>query len=197
MKIDRLTGTDTEVLRCYSRGHGWCDAYITELGQFTAQSDYGTFGYWWGSPGTARAKPADTKLMVFVAFLLGIETNPDYFVIKLTNGRDSQFDAETTEKAVKERLIEARRDDSMSAEDAREEWDSVDGRIDDEAAFVAWSASTSLDDPHELAHYEVNRRDGDAFAGRVLIPELVPALREWLEAERTRRTPLAQPEEQP
>lgn len=97
----------TKIVRRYdlpnaSPGEGWAVITVHEDGIFQAVSDYGNYGYWWGSHGCRD----------FREFLCRRSYScPDgeadyYFVSKL--GRGDKYDGEATLKKIKRFIIEAR-----------------------------------------------------------------------------------------
>ena len=78
----------------------------------TATSDYGTFDHRWTHCG---GEPKQ--------FLCGLDFQ--YTMKKLTNGGLYVADTEAYGNEIKERIIEARKDDCISKEDARTAWDEM------------------------------------------------------------------------
>jgi hypothetical protein len=93
------------------KGHEWARIWITNDGCISIISDYGNFGYWFGSPGCEFRK-----------FLT--RCGDDYIQNKLSMGEE-QLDQQATERAAKRLVLTNRRDKSLSREQARDEWDAV------------------------------------------------------------------------
>jgi len=119
----------------------WARIWITSDGCISIFSDYGVFGYWFGAPGGEFRK-----------FLTGC--GDDYLRDKFSDG-EREFDQSGTERAAKDLVLRARRDQDIDREEAREEWDAVLG-VDwgceysrskwyfEETKLVDWAASEIL-----------------------------------------------------
>jgi len=96
---------------------GWADITLREWkggGTFDCQSDYGNYANTWTAIGSRT----------FKQFLCGLDM--DYF-LKKTRPRDYRiFDAEKTCKQIKENIIESRKNNDLSKEDARTCWEEID-----------------------------------------------------------------------
>ncbi len=89
----------------------WARIWVTDDGCISVMSDYGDFGYWFGSPGCE-----------FRRFLTGC--GDDYLLNKFSSG-EQEFDSHATERAARDLVLESRREKSIDRETAREEWDAV------------------------------------------------------------------------
>jgi len=116
-----------DVYRFVFRGSlsGWviftiCD----ETGELSVQSDWGCWGHRWNIEHLGNG----ATLTEFIR-----DRDPehaDYLANKLSYSMPSDArrlpDEEGTEKAIRDRILELRRDGSVTAEDAREAWDDVE-----------------------------------------------------------------------
>jgi hypothetical protein len=101
---------------------GWARIWISDDGCFTTISDFGNYGYWWGSPGCE-----------FREFLCGCDES--YLMGKLGMGR-REWDEEATKKSI-ERELKRLHDDG--GEDTREELALLaEADLSSEAGFVRW-----------------------------------------------------------
>ena len=89
----------------------WARIWITDDGCISILSDYGDFGYWFGSPGCE-----------FRRFLTGC--GPDYLMSKFKSGEE-EFDQNATRRNARELVLRARREKEIDRETARVEWDAV------------------------------------------------------------------------
>lgn len=94
-----------------SRRNEWARIWVTDDGCISILSDYGNFGYWFGSPGCEFRK-----------FLTGC--GPDYLMSKLKDGEE-EFDEPATRRAARDLVLGARREKAIDKETARAEWESV------------------------------------------------------------------------
>lgn len=99
----------------------WARIWITQDGCISVLSDYGNFGYWFGAPACEFRK-----------FLTGC--GDDYMHSKFSDG-EREFDQVGTERAAKDLVLRARRNQDIAREEARDEWDAVKG--------VDWSCEYS------------------------------------------------------
>ena len=154
------------------KGEGWAIVYITSLGEFTALSDWGNYGYWWSHHGCKDIRQ----------FFLRAKESPDYFIGKLSSGA-TEYDGEASYKSVKDYILEVRRDRSWSMQKARGEWILLDlhSQLHDEHDFTRWYESTSIDEAYEHHRRRPNPQVV-AFVEKVL-GRLDPILRAELTAE--------------
>jgi hypothetical protein len=94
-------------------GHEWARIWITSDGCISILSDYGNYGYWFGSPGCE-----------FRRFLT--RCDDDYLGRKFTQG-EREFDERLTARAARDLVLSNRRDGTLTKEQARDEWDAVLG----------------------------------------------------------------------
>lgn len=98
----------------------WADAFVREWprgGSISIQSSFGDFAYTWTSIGS------DT----FRAFLRSLDF--DYFMGKASAKDFREFDLDLTVRAIRDNLLEARRQGDMSREEARTCWSEIDDEI--------------------------------------------------------------------
>lgn len=110
----KITEEPSITYRIRGLGHfGWADITIREWeggGSFDCQSDYGNYAYQWGAIGSRT----------FKQFLCSLDK--DYF-LKKTRPKDYlEFDASATCKAIRQDIIERRRNGYVTKEKARECW---------------------------------------------------------------------------
>lgn len=124
---------------------GWARIWITDDGCITILSDWGNYGYWFGAPD-----------MEFRAFLLQCDT--DYLGNKFSGGR-TEFDGEQTVENVKDHILRLRRDQRLSAREARDEWQDLPGTaFDSSDDFTHWLHKTKLPEAWEFSSYCVPMR---------------------------------------
>jgi hypothetical protein len=112
-KIEKTT------VECYKirheSGNYWADITIDvtgdRSGRISISSDYGNYANYWGACGRG-----------FKQFL--VDLNLEYAADKF--GADRWFDLDCTLQGYKERLLENRRDETYTAEQAREIWDEIE-----------------------------------------------------------------------
>jgi hypothetical protein len=127
-----------------SFGAGWAIFVLGSDGFFAAVSDYGNYAFRWTAMG------CDWR-----SFFARCDRSPDYYMSKLGQGA-TEYDGERTLANVKRRILSLRRDRSIDAERAREEWDLLENHSDLFARedYAFWWQETTLDDVHELAVYD-------------------------------------------
>jgi hypothetical protein len=125
-----------------AKGHEWARIWITSDGCISIISDYGDFGYWFGSPGCE-----------FRRFLTGC--GDDYLANKFSAG-EQEFDDRATLKAARKLVLDARRDKSIDRETARDEWEQVNN--------VDWSSEYD----RSKWYFEETTLVGDYGAAEVL-----------------------------
>jgi len=134
----------TRLYEISPRKSGWARIWITDDGSFSCLSDWGNFGYWWGAAGCE-----------FRQFLIGCDD--DYLGNKFSGGR-SEYDGDGTEMAIKRVILRKRREQRISAEEARMEWRRL-GFCDLETpvGLNDWSNQTTLsvEDYHETPRYVI------------------------------------------
>jgi hypothetical protein len=104
-----------EVYYIRPKGHhcGWADISIDEgekSGRVSISSDYGNWAYYWGACGSG-----------FKQFLIALDIH--YAAGKFGSG--SYFDHEATMKKIRTDILNARREDFLTKDKAREMWDSL------------------------------------------------------------------------
>jgi hypothetical protein len=166
----------------------WAHIVIaTEIGFFSAVSDYGNYSYIWVEPG-----------MEFRQFLCGL--NVDYLRGKLLHGWLNEglvFDSHATAAAIKDAITA--RNEAVRKEKGTN-WKYTGEEIDllahlfeagcgDEEDFEAWQSETHLDDPWEYGAWKSDPA-ATAFCEKVFRARFVPMLQAELEYEaKTTPTP--------
>ena len=134
---------------------GWARVWITDDGCISTISDYGNYGYWFGSPGCEFRK-----------FLIGIHA--EYLVRKFTESDKSVCNGEKSFKAIKREICERRRRGSLDRLQAREEWELAHEHRDMGAQEqVHWYEHTKLDAPEILVYEKEHVQQVEAFAEHV------------------------------
>lgn len=118
---------------------GWARIWITDDGCISIMSDWGNYGYWFGSPGCE-----------FRAFLVGCDD--DYLGNKFAGGK-TEFDGEGTVEAIRERILYLRREGRLSKDVARSEWLTLPTSFDTPEDFSCWVRDSSLEDMYEYSHH--------------------------------------------
>ena len=142
--------------------------FIGADGVFSTVSDYGNYGHYWGSPS------CDIR-----AFLCRVSN--DYLAAKLSPQWATDVDA--TEVEIKRTIIRLRRDGTLDAEQAREEWELLYCVRDGDSG--GWWAQTTLGQhayPGDLWQ-QMRSPQAVLFVERVM-PRLVAMLRAELAAEK-------------
>lgn len=162
---------------------GWATVYIDdERGTLAIESDWGTFSHRWGK-GT-HLHPSSLLTQALPQFL----KDRWYTAGKLGSGHKKEYDAQATERAVRERLLERRRAVRIAAPLAREAWGELDRAIDwdagPEIVVMQLDENRAICDAlgMEGMNYELmERRHPSSYL--VLRDQLIPALLEVLPAE--------------
>ena len=148
------------------QGQGWAIIFMDSTGCFAALSDYGDVSYRWNQRGLPDGG--------FKRFILKAD---DYYLTgKFGQGR-RVYDGDATYESIKDHILQARKDDSMSKEKARQEYDHLKlhhDLKDREFDFGLWYNGTELDDAGEF-YCQKYDRDVTCFVKFVL-----PRLREYL-----------------
>lgn len=90
------------------KGTEWARIWITDDGCISIVSDYGNFGYWFGSPGCEFRK-----------FLTGCDDS--YLSNKFRDGEE-EFDEKATRRNARDLVLRNRRDGTLTKEAAQDEW---------------------------------------------------------------------------
>jgi hypothetical protein len=104
-------------IRSTSIHNGWADITIDSkgtTGRIQIASDYGDWQYYWGACG-----------MPFKEFLISL--GKDYLAGKF--GEDNYFDYNRTIRQYKKDILDYRKDETISAEAARDMWDELENLI--------------------------------------------------------------------
>lgn len=123
---------------------GWGVFLLDSTGMFAAVTDYGNYAYMWPI--------RHTGCKDFREFF---KHRDAYYVLgKCAPSGGREYQGEETEQFIKEQILEMRRNQSLTEEEARYEWDLVDEYdLDYREGFGAWYEQTELDDAHEYAVY--------------------------------------------
>ena len=111
----KVIKSQAELYQVRAGGCTWGDIVLVcgkESVSVMATSDYGSFDYFWSHCG------GEPK-----AFLCGLDFQ--YTMKKLTNGKLYVPDPDGYEVEIKENIIEARKDESLTKEQARTAWDDM------------------------------------------------------------------------
>ena len=151
----------------------WTIAFIDSTGCVAILSDYGDWCYRWSTPNTGKDD--------FRKFFVGIDAS--YAAGKLARQEDrSVFDGAATRERIRKDILRDRRDLSLTAEQAREEWDLVDTIDDDnECSFGEYLQNTELQDVFEYAAHRL--ASGLRHWVTVSLPRLQQMIREELARE--------------
>jgi hypothetical protein len=152
-----------------NRFSGWGIFLIDSSGMLACVTDYGNYAYKWSSIG-----PRD-----FRAFLCGCDAG--YLIGKLDPSK--HYDGDATGKQIRRTILEDRRADGLSCDQARDEWDLIcDSDLDSEMGFGDWIRRTSYSDAYDFAVY-TSSASVQMFCER-LWPRLVAQLKQQLEKEK-------------
>lgn len=92
----------------------WAIFTIGTDGQFSCHSDYGDYNYWWSSIGSCT----------FKQFIVTLR-DPDYLLGKVTGGRRT-FNLRRTLQSWRDDIVEARKDQRITKDQARRLYDELD-----------------------------------------------------------------------
>lgn len=120
------------------KGQGWGIAILDQSGMFCAFTDWGNYIYKW-SAFYKSDMPID-----FRSWLLGVGSN--YLLSKISEKKE--FNIEKTVQWVKQYILSARREKSMDAAAARDEFDLIRAVYNDEDIHL-WMRETTFDCPYE------------------------------------------------
>lgn len=150
-------------------GQGWAVTVLDSTGLFATVSDFGNYGRFWPCWG-----PGDFRAAV-------LRMAPDYVLRKLAPQED--YDGAATLRNVQEAICEARKADTLTREDARDEWEELrlHNHLHLEMDFHAWALETGLEMAWEFHETRPNIQ-AEAWVARVL-PQLKAAIRAELEHE--------------
>ena len=132
--------------------HGWATFYIDDYcGTLAVVSDWGAWAYRWGrSKAGLGIDPPDLSVCLYKRF----RNDAHYVAKKLMSDVKDGYDAEATEREVRSRILDLRRQQRCTREQAKEAWDYLDS--------VAWH-----DGPHavadELCSDELREFTGDEY----------------------------------
>ena len=120
-------------------GEGYAIIFIDSTGVFSAVSDFGNYGYIWGSTGSKSIKE----------FLLESEEDWHYFAKKLDPKDITDWDA--TKQRIAAHIQEYRREGNYDKGFATRELQLLhDSAISDEGSFYSWYQNTEISDASEL-----------------------------------------------
>jgi len=149
---------------------GWAIIFLDSAGCFAALSDYGDWSYRWSVLGFAEGEDIRKFLLT---------CDDDYLLRKLGQGR-KEYDPEGTLESAKSAIIEARRDDRWTKDEARDEWDSLKthDELRNEFDFGMWYSNTKVADAGEC-HQQRYPNQLKAFI-KLEMPRLREVLRQEL-----------------
>ena len=150
---------------------GWAEIVIGSNGFFASVSDYGNYAYAWRHTGVKD----------FREFLAGVHS--DYLMSKLGQGR-KEFDGDRTQALLKEKILGARREQKLSRDEARLEWEMAEALAGGVVSLEMWAQDTVWfrDSSWEDICYGPER-DLQAFAKEVW-PRFVTILQNELDQTR-------------
>ena len=151
-------------------GEGWGIFVLDSTGFFSAVTDYGNCAFRWSSTGTKD----------FREFMKG---SPSYYINKLF-GEGKEYQGDQTVEKIKRYIIECRREDSLTEEQARHEWDLMDqnDNLYSISDFTRYYDSTNLDDVGEF--YTMGYSASVMAFGKVLLPRLFEMIKDDLATEK-------------
>lgn len=119
-------------------GGGWFIAFMDTAGAFSVVSDFGNYGYRWSPHPDIR-------------YCLAYNWSPGYVSEKLAYHVPEVADEDAIIEAVKEHIIQMRRDGSFDKDEARAAWDDIDSwSIESEGDFRDWMNATEIKEPWEF-----------------------------------------------
>lgn len=149
------------------RGQWLATVFLCADGLMTTVSDYGNYGYWWRSIG------GDGDIRAFLC-----RVSDDYLVGKIAPQWETDPDA--SEAAIKQTIVRLRRAGTITADEARDEWELLSHVRDGDTG--GWWANTSLGKHAFPGDLWCERRSPQAMA---FAEHVMPRLREMLQAEMT------------
>lgn len=122
---------------------GWARIWVTDDGWISIMSDYGNYGHIFDAPGCE-----------FRRFLSNAYEG--YITDKLAYGSREVIRAEESVARVRKRICEWRRENILTRERAREEWELIDRYqdLEDPCNQVHWYEETTFNEPYDLFVYE-------------------------------------------
>lgn len=152
------------------KGEGYAWIVLDSEGRFMTISDWGNYAYWWS--------PNSTDTSDFRHWVRDHLCGPyfDYLVGKLGMDRGRVLKVEESVKRIKDEVCKTRRTGGLTKEEARDEWDLIDG-AHDEGALYNWHTETKLQDAFELPVHDYPTQLY-CFAEKVM-----PRLKALLDAE--------------
>lgn len=112
----------------------WARIWITDDGSFSCLSDYGNYGYWWGSPGCE-----------FRRFLTQVDSH--YLTGKLQNGERDEYDGDATLLRIQRHISTELRAKRLTGMEAKRERDLLKNHdiVDGEHHLFCWWQESRLD----------------------------------------------------
>lgn len=146
--------------------HGiWARLFWEEsTGRVTINSDYGDWSYCWSSIGKQTLQ----------SFLAGLDSH--YMGKKMLGQHYDVPDDEGTVQAIKEMIIQMRRDGEFDKDAAREEWDNVKAYARGDCDFRGWCDDTNITEAWEV-HQTKADNSWVMFWEKLWVPLIVPILR--------------------
>jgi hypothetical protein len=152
-------------------GEGWAEIILCSSGFFGAVSDYGDYAFAWRRP--ARGDECIRRFM--------LDIGPDYVRGKIAPREE--YDGARSVRAVRKCILDERRRERMTREEALREWWLIGqhGDLNRSEHFALWCQETQIADAYELARHAPDQ-DAAAFCENVL-PRLKDAIRSEIAAE--------------
>jgi hypothetical protein len=153
-------------------GRGWAEIVLGSNGFFAAVSDCGNYSYAWRHHGCKD----------FRQFFLEARSSWDYLVDKLCPKRIC--DPQKTRENIKRHICSWRREGLLTKTAARAEWQLIEncGGLETELDAHEWYLHTTLADAPHLIRCSWDPQ-AVAFVKEILVPGLLPLLREELREE--------------
>lgn len=135
--------------------HGWAIFTINEgTGEFSIQSDWGSYSYRWN----INSLPEDNKNHEKpLTHFLGKRSPADYVVDKLSYDKShsfkEEFSPEKTVRALKEHLLESRREEYLDKEKTRRIWTHLTRAWEGRLSYDPEQAALTMDDRSEALDF--------------------------------------------
>lgn len=149
---------------------GWAVLHLDSAGFFGVTSDYGNYAYQWKNWGDQD----------FRSFVVSMQPGVDYLAKKLCNG-NYVFDTSRTVRLIRDTVTSMRKDDDLSKDDARMEWELANELESENIDFNSWTERTCLSDAWEF-YCKSPGLDLLAFCDKSF-PRLVELIRQELQSE--------------
>jgi hypothetical protein len=148
------------------KGEGWGVFLLDSTGMFSAFTDFGNYVYKW-----THHESDDFREEV-----VSMAKSHDYVLSKISH--KDRIDNEATYNLIKAHLLSSRREDYLTRDEARKEWQLLHEAYE-EGSFVVsdWYEKTIFDDAHE---YLIRTYPPNA---KMFVEKLLPRLAEEIEKE--------------